>query len=216
MQSELDDPNFKKQVIAALEVKLALARGLEPPVKQFKRLVQWHDEQTAISLLNNCPIGFYVKLCNRNHRALQDQNATYGTPVPTGAPINIPKLLAWFHNFLATHGPKLKAIADSKDRKAALEEQKLEQEVALIRSRMVDLEISIQKKQGNVVPIEEVRHAFSWLAGEIRKFGERLGAKFGSDSQRFLNEFLERVEQDVVEYVPPSIDCESQPGEGAS
>jgi hypothetical protein len=215
MQSELDDPNFKNQVIAALETKLALARGLEPPVKQYKRLVQWHDEQTAISLLNNCPVGFYVKLCNRQHRSLQDQHATYSVPVPTGAPINIPKLLAWFHNFLATHGPKLKAIAEGKDRKAALEERKLESEIAVLNARMVDIEISVSKKQGNVVPVEEVRHAFSWLASEIRKFGERLGAKFGADSQRFLNEFLERVEQDVVEYVPPSIDGESQPGEGA-
>lgn len=201
MESELDQ--HKDRAILALEVKLALLRGDAPPTKDYKKLLEWFDEQTALAVLANCRRGFYVRLSGRQERSLDDQVAMYNLPVVARAPVNIPYVLKWFHDFLAKHGPKLKKLDESRDRKAELEERKLEQEVAIISAKLVDLEMSIAEKQGSAVSIKEVRNAFTWLATELRKFGERLGSKFGADSQRFLNEFLERIEGDVVEYIPP-------------
>lgn len=197
-----DEEESKAKAILALEVKLALLRGEEPPVKNYGRLLDMYDEQIALGVLKSCRKTFYTKISKRQNRSLEDQAATYDLPIPAGERVNVPSVLTWFHDWLATNGPKLKKMADAKDRKAALEEQKLEQEVALIRSKMVDMEISIQKKLGTAVPIEEVRSALTWLSTEWRKFGERLGSKFGADSQRFLNEFLERIEEEVVDFVP--------------
>lgn len=200
MESELHE--HKERAIQALEVKLALMRGLPPPIQNYKVLLAWFDEQTAIDVLNNCRRGFYSKLTLRQSRSLDDQVATYNVPIPGGAPISIPRVLQWFHDWLAKNGPKLKTIADARDRRAILEERKLEQEVKMIGAKMIDIEISIATKQGTAVAIKEVRTAFTWLSSEWRKFGERLGSKFGADSQRFLNEFLERIERDVDEYIP--------------
>lgn len=202
-----------QRAIRALEVKLALAKGLESPEKNYKELVAWYDQQSLIELLRAMPRGFYAKVSSRQARSLDDQVATYGLPLPSGSPVNVPRVLDWFHNFLSKHGPKLKQIAESKDRIGELTEKKMQTEIATLESKLVSLQIDIEKKQGSAVPISEVQYAFSWLAGEWRKFGERLGKKFGADSQRFLNEFLERIERDAVNYLPGDSIAEDQPGE---
>lgn len=200
MLSEI--PSHKEKAIRALEVKLALARGLEPPIANYKQLVAWYDQQSAIEMLNAMPRSFYCKLSARNSQTITNHAESFDLPISPGSMINLPRVLQWFHGYLTEWGPKVRAKRLNQDRISELAEIKIEAEIQQINTKLVSLELDNEKKKGTAVPIAEVQHAFKWLSSEWRKFGERLGKKFGPDAQRILNEFLERLEIDAKSYLP--------------
>lgn len=197
-------PSHPEKAIQALEVKLALAKGEEPAVRNHKQLIAWYDQQAAIELLNAMPRSFYCKMSARQTTVLTNQADTFGMPITPGSMVNVPRMLQWFHSFVSEWGPKIRANKLEKDRISELAEKKIEAEIEAINTKLIALQLDNEKKRGTAVPIAEVRQAFAWLSGEWRKFGERLGKKFGPDSQRLLNEFLERVESDAKNHIPGS------------
>lgn len=193
--SEIDAPENQEKVIAALEVKLALARGHEPKIKNYGRLLSWYDQQSAWKVMEACPKAFYCKLSARQTKLIDDHAAAFGLPITSGS-VNLPRVIQWFHTYLAKWGPQIAKKRLSEDRLSELAERKMEAELEQINKKLISLSIDIQRKEGTAVAIEEVRAAFAWLSSEWRKFGERLGKRFGADAQRLLNEFLERIESD--------------------
>jgi len=200
MLSEL--PNNPEKAIRALEVKLALAKGQEPPEKNYERLVSWYDQQSSIELLNHMPRSFYCKLAARQTQVITSQADTFGIPINTGSSVNVFRVVQWFHSYVSEWGPKIRANRLEKDKLSELAEKKIEAEIEAINTKLIALQLDNEKKRGTAVPIAEVRTAFTWLSTEWRKFGERLGKKFGPDAQRLLNEFLERLEVDAKSQVP--------------
>lgn len=214
MLSEI--PSHPQKAIQALEVKLALAKGEKPALKHYQQLVAWYDQQSAIELLNAMPRSFYCKLSARQTQVITNQADTFGLPISPGSMINVPRVLQWFHSYVSEWGPKVRANKLERDRVSELAEKKIEAEIEAINTKLIAMQLDVEKKRGSAVPIAEVRQAFAWLAGEWRKFGERLGKKFGADSQRLLNDFLERLEIDAKNHVPGGDmdDADHQPGEG--
>lgn len=202
MLSEI--PSHPEKAIQALEIKLALAKGEEPKEKQYKKLLAWYDQQAAIELLNAMPRGFYCKLAARQNQVITNQSDTFGLPISLNSTVNVPRVLQWFHSYVSEWGPKIRSQKIAQDRVSELAEKKLEADIAAVNTKLQSLQIDIEKKRGAAVPIVEVKSAFTWLAGEWRKFGERLGKKFGPDAQRLLNEFLEQLDDDAKNYVPGS------------
>lgn len=201
MLSEL--PNNREKAIQALEVKLAIARGdVEPDDKRFKTLIAWYDQQIAIEVMSHMPRGLYSKLSGRQHQVITNQSDQYGIPITTGNAVNLFKVLQFFHSFIQEWGPKIRANRLEKDRLSELAEKKIEAEIEAVNNKVVALQLDIEKKRGTAVPIAEVRASFTWLSTEWRKFGERLGKKYGAPAQRFLNDFLERLEQDAKNHMP--------------
>jgi len=200
MLSEL--PNNPEKAIRSLEVKLALAKGQEPPEKNYERLVSWYDQQSSIELLNHMPRSFYCKLAARQTQVITSQADTFGIPINTGSSVNVFRVVQWFHSYVSEWGPKIRANRLEKDKLSELAEKKIEAEIEAINTKLIALQLDNEKKRGTAVPIAEVRTAFTWLSTEWRKFGERLGKKFGPDAQRLLNEFLERLEVDAKSQVP--------------
>ncbi len=196
MLSELDDPQRKDKVIAALEVKLALAKGEQPKLKSYQSLLNWYDCQLAIKVMNAVPRTLYCKLSARQTKLIDDHSAAFGIPISSGSEINLFKVIQWFHSFVQKWGPKLTEKKLAEDRKEELANRKLELELRHLDRKMVAFEIEIRKREGTAVPIEEVKKAFDWLSAEWRKFGERMGKRYGPDAQRQLNEFLSRLEND--------------------
>lgn len=200
MLSEI--PSHPEKAIRALEAKLALAKGLKPAEPEYKRLVEWYDHQTAIGLMSTMPRALYCKLSARQTTVITNQSDTFGIPISTGTTVDLFRVVQWFHNFVSEWGPKIRSGKIERDRLGELAEKKLEAEIEAINLKLVAIQLDTDKKRGAAVPVAEVRTAFTWLSTEWRKFGERLGKKFGPDSQRFLNEFLERLEVDAKNHMP--------------
>lgn len=200
MLSEL--PNQPEKVILALEIKLALAKGEKPSQPDYKRIVEWYDHQLAIGLMSKLPRKIYCKLSARQNTVITNQSDTFGIPISTGSTVDLFRVIQFFHNYLSDWGPKIRSGKIEKDRLSELAEKKLEAEIEAINMKLVALQLDTNKKRGEAVPITEVRQIFTWLSTEWRKFGERLGKKFGPDSQRLLNEFLERLEADSKNHMP--------------
>lgn len=200
MLSEI--PSHPEKAIRALEVKLALAKGEKPTEVDYKRLVEWYDHQLAIGLMSQMPRKIYCKLSARQTSVITNQADTFGVPISTGTTVDLFRVVQWFHNYVSEWGPKIRSGKLDKDRLSELAEKKIEAEIEAINMKLVALQLDTDKKRGAAVPIAEVRAAFTWLSTEWRKFGERLGKKFGPDSQRVLNEFLERLEVDARNHMP--------------
>lgn len=194
MLSEI--PSQPEKVIQALEAKLALAKG-EKPKDESKRLVEWYDHQIAIGLMSQMPRKLYCKLSARQTAVITNQADTFGIPIIQGTTVDLFRVVQWFHNFVSEWGPKIRSGKIERDRLSEFAEKKIEAEIEAINTKLIAMKLDNEKKRGAAVPITEVRTSFTWLSVEWRKFGERLGKKFGPDSQRFLNEFLERLEADA-------------------
>jgi len=199
MLSEI--PSHPEKAILALEIKLALAKGEKPAIPDYKRIVEWYDHQLAIGLMSKLPRKIYAKLSARQYTVITNQADSFGIPISTGSTVDMFRVVQWFHNYISEWGPKIRSGKIEKDRLSELSEKKIEAEIKALNMKMVSLELDTKKKQGAAVPVSEVRDSFTWLSTEWRKFGERLGKKFGSDSQVFLNQFLERLEVDAKNHM---------------
>lgn len=200
MLSEI--PSHPERAILALEIKLALAKGEKPAIADYKQLVEWYDHQLAIGIMSRMPRKLYQKLSARQNAVITNQSDTFGIPISTGTTVDLFRVVQWFHNFVSEWGPKIRSGKIERDRLSELAEKKIEAEIEVINNKLTALQLDNEKKRGAAVPVGEVRSAFTWLSVEWRKFGERLGKKFGPDSQRFLNEFLERLEADAKNHMP--------------
>lgn len=209
MLSEI--PHNPEKEILALEIKLALAKGEKPSQQDYKRIVNWYDEQLAIGIMSQMPRKIYCKLSARQTAVITNQADTFGIPITTGTTVDLFRVVQWFHNFVSEWGPKIRSGKIEKDRLSELAEKKIEAEIQAIDTKLVALQLDIEKKRGLAIPVGEVHTALTWLSTEWRKFGERLGKKFGGDSQRFLNQFLERLEADLKNHVPHGVNQVEDP-----
>lgn len=189
------------RAILALECKLAIAKGQRPPIEGHKKLVDWYDQQIAVSVMSQMPRTLYSKLSARQSQVINSQADAFGIPISANSNVDLFRVIQWLHNFVGEWGPKIRSGKMERDRLSELAEKKIEAEIEVINNKLTALQLDNEKKRGAAVPITEVRTAFTWLSTEWRKFGERLGKKFGPDSQRFLNEFLERLEVDSKNHV---------------
>lgn len=204
MQSEL--AAFPDRVIEALEVKLAIARGQSALSEKHKPLLKWYEKQCAVEYMNAVPRGVYNHMAGRNYKAIEDQVSTVGIPIRAGSDVNLFEVVGWFHTFVGKWGNKIRTGKLEQDRASELSAKKLESEIEKINMQMEAMRIDLDKKRGDSVPIVEIKKSLSWLSNEWRKFGERLGKRFGAESQRMLNDFLEDIEKESVENFPESVD----------
>lgn len=140
-----------------------------------------------------CPRTKYAQSVGKAIKSLNDQHKTYGLPAPPGKDVDVEAVLRWFHSFLAEWGPKIKRKQLLEEEKATRSERKEELEIKQLEMKMKGLAADLERKTGNTIPLEELRKLFSWHESEMRRLGERLGKRFGAESQTMFNATLTRM-----------------------
>lgn len=154
---------------------------------------KWYTQELVRETLSSCPRGFFAQLAGKQIKSLTDQHATYGIPTPSGQNIDGLAVLAWLYTFLAEWGPKIKRKKAFEEEKATRSERKEELEIKQLEMKMKGLAADLERKTGNAIPLEELRKLFSWHESEMRRLGERLGKRFGAESQTMFNATLTRM-----------------------
>lgn len=180
-----------KRKVAALKAKIALLEDREPS-GAWKRDVEWYDQKSFQDYAEKIPRTAYGMLAGKQLKLLQDQAEKYGLPVEAGEPVNLGMVLRWFHQFLADHGPRITA-------RSQIEEAKEQLELEALQAKVRNLQAEFERKSGSSISAEEMDRVFSWWESEMRKLGERLGKRFGRESQEMFNETLDRMQKNLVE-----------------
>jgi hypothetical protein len=68
-----------------------------------------------------------------------------------------------------------------------------------MQAQIMKIDNDVESRQAETISIAEVRKVLSWLAGELRKLGERLGKRFGPEAQIAMNESLIRIESSLAD-----------------
>lgn len=180
-----------KRSIAALEAKIALLKG-EEPRGTWRRDVEWYDQQAFRQYAAAIPRTTYATMAAKQLKLLQDQAEKYGMPVEAGESVNLELVLRWFHQYVADNGPRIAARSEIAEQKEKLELEQLEAKINNLRAEF-------ERKAGTSISADEMDRIFAWWEGEIRKLGERLGKRFGRESQELLNATLDRMQKSLVE-----------------
>jgi hypothetical protein len=175
-----------------------LLRGGNLTTEQ-KQAAREHDQQIIESFLHACPRTKYAAISGKQLKTLNENHSLYGLPVAAGEDIDIVEVIQWFHDYLSTWGSKIKKhqLMDEESQAAEREREKLE--LRRISAQINKIENDVERRQAETISIAEVRKVLSWLAGELRKLGERLGKRFGPEAQIAMNESLIRIESSLAD-----------------
>lgn len=105
----------------------------------------------------------YLECAGRQSRTVIDQGKRHDLPyTTTGKSIDLRKQIRWVHDFLARHGQALNSKSSIEDDAFAEADTQLKRDIALegLRQRRLaneEREINIQKKRGELVPVEPVQ-----------------------------------------------------------
>lgn len=199
-EKEKEVSQEKEQLIFALEAKILLARGKSVTPEQRDAAKQY-DRDLIDGYLHNCPRGQYEQISGKQLKLLNDAAGTYGLPVGSGSDVDIVEVIRWFHSWLVEWGPRIKKNQLINEESAANEKEKEKLELRRMAAQIAKLELEVARRQSDNIPIEAVRKPLSWLAGELRKLGERLGKRFGPEAQVAMNEALARIEASLADEV---------------
>jgi uncharacterized protein (DUF2267 family) len=183
----------KQQQIFALTAKIELLRGQVVTPEQ-KQAAREYDRQLIDAYLHAIPRTQYMAISGKQIKSLNDIATTYGAPMAAGDDVDLVLVIRWFHEWLSTWGPRIKKqqMADEATLESDREREKLE--LRRMQAQIAKIESDVERRRSETISIEEIRKILSWLAGELRKLGERLGKRFGADAQIAMNEALARIE----------------------
>lgn len=164
--------------------------GQEPNTREVRALQKFEsaqDEADLERLARAVPKKTYVTWSgNRKHQVLDDQADRYGIPL-RGPVVNIPDVLKWLHDFLASN--KYRFIDDDPDIAGA-------SSPALERCRQLkaeQLQIELDKMRGTVVDVSVVRDCLGQLATQLRAASDRAENLFGLDGRELLTQVIDAV-----------------------
>lgn len=189
-----------EQKIMALKAKIMLLRGNAVTTEQ-KQAAREYDQQIIDGFLHACPRTQYSALCGKQLKTLNENHSLYGLPVGSGEDVDIVKVIRWFHEYLSTWGSKVKKNQLLDEESTAAEKEREKLELRRMQAQILKIESEVERRRSESISIEEVRKALAWLAGELRKLGERLGKRFGPDAQIAMNESLARIETTLADEV---------------
>lgn len=183
--------------VAALTAKLKQAKGGDLTKSEIS-LVRKYDEIVAESnredAFLNLPKGIYCKLSGRQQKVVDEQAVRYGLAID-GSKIDLYQVLKKFHDILAEWGPTINELQGAE---GSLRTEKLRREIELLERRSKSIELDIKNKQDEFIDRNTLRVRMEWLANKLRTVSERLGKRFGAESQVLLNHALSQIEEELA------------------
>jgi hypothetical protein len=183
--------------VAALTAKLKHAKG-ESISKAEEKLIRVYDEllhdEIRDGILLNLPKGIYCKLSGRANKVIDEQASRYGLAID-GAKIDLHQVMRRFHDILAEWGPTIKELEGEN---GEMRKEKMRLDISIQKKKDMLLDLELKSKSEEYIQRDLLRTRLTWLATKLRRAGERLGARFGSDAQRLLNDAIVEIEEEVA------------------
>lgn len=196
------DPDAQRK-IRALRGKIALLEGKEvSQVGSSLVDVEWYDKQEFMRILQAVPRTLYTQIASRPFAQIDLQAKQFELPAKPREPVNMVELCRWFHDYLAKWGKENKKASTREGKSAAIAAKREAMELQQLELKLKNLEADFIKKSGNAISSAEVDQLFSWYESELRKLGERLGKRFGAESQELFNNTLDRISRHLSDLLP--------------
>lgn len=196
------DPDAQRK-IRALRGKIAMLEGKEAKdVGSSLVDVEWYEKQEFIRILQSVPRTLYTQISDRQFAQIDLQAKQFDLPITPREPVNLLELVRWFHDYLAKWGKLNKSQSTRDGKSAAIAAKREAMELQQLELKLKNLEADFIKKSGNAISSAEVDQLFSWYESELRKLGERLGKRFGAESQELFNNTLDRISRHLTDLLP--------------
>lgn len=192
------------------EGKTPTAREL----RALKRIEATRDQALRDHHYASITKGDWSRWSGRQHKTLNEQAERYGLPIGE-ATINLPDVVKWLHDFLATHAHALATAGEEDDGPTdpELRAAKLDN----IRERTRLSRIEADRKEGVLLPRDQVHQVYAAIAGVLRQASETLQKRFGTEAYEILADALSTADEHIEEIVggegEPAAE-ETPPGEG--
>jgi hypothetical protein len=199
--SEQLDRELVRAAVAKRAAGKPLSRQERSALKKFEADKERADRQRYYRTV---PKKDYVALSGRLHKQLADCIGRYGVPLE-GETVDLYRVLRWFHDFLAEHGPLVRRtagidpeLAPGEGDSPALEKLREEK---FRQARLERLEMERQ-----LLPRATIHDGLTRLAARLRSCGEQLQRQHGSDALDVLNEALEDFQREVEALLAAPVD----------
>lgn len=170
----------------------------------LRRVEKARDAELAEKHYGAVPKKLWVTWSGRQYKLLAEVAARYGAPL-SGRTISMPEFVAWFHDWIATNGPKLPAAGEKQV--AAIE--KVREEQAKIRK------LERLRLEGELVAVAEIRRGMDAFAMHIQRAGkimEKRPDMTGLEAARELRRGLENARREFTACLPADDGISAQPG----
>ncbi len=101
------------------------------------------DKTRIAKVLRTVPKGLYCEMAGRQHKLIDDCVRRYNLPA-AGETVDLFEVITFLHNLLAKKGHRL---ADD-DEIAALEKQKVQQQVEKLRNESLRMQLTLERERG--------------------------------------------------------------------
>lgn len=190
-----DDARQRELLQAAIRKRQAGQKLNRDEQRALDRAGRERDEQLRHEHYRTVPKKMWSLWSGRQHKVLAEQAITYGLPID-GPTIDLPRVVRWLHEMLATNGRKLLAGDAAEDIYSGGDASS----PALERLREVQYEIKRRELavlDGELVHRERTRKVWGQVATILRHVGETLERQFGSDALDLLSDGLADAERAV-------------------
>lgn len=183
---------------AALEKQ---AQGVTPSRNELRALERQQKvarEKVVADYIAAVPKGDWRKWSGRQHKILDEQAERYGLPIG-GATIDLPAAVKAFHDLLAANKHRL-AASDDDDAAASLDPDIKAARLAFIREGTRQRKIDADRKEGMVIPRDQVHATYGIIASAIRAAGDslqRAGELTGEEAYEILQAALTTAEDQI-------------------
>jgi hypothetical protein len=191
---------------------LKLLQGMKLSTKEevaYKRVEKLQEKARRDEVLSALPIGEYCRYAGRRINVVRAQGEQYGLPL-SEAKVNVPAVIAAFHDFLRDNwtklktggrpGPRPQQGGDFDDELFGEGAEDGDGDLWLARcrekkSKLLDLEL--QQKEGSLIPRDETMQLLSRSAGMLRQLEEELDRRFGPDAADLAKAAREGLEREI-------------------
>lgn len=147
------------------------------------------DEQ-----LRRIPKGVYCRLSGRQQKVVDDFGHRYQIAI-TGPTVDLFHVIEALHSRVSELARAAKPTLDGDT--AALEREKLKQEIINLERKAEISRITISERRHELVPRADVKHRLQWLSEQLRALGARLHRVGGDEAQAALNDFLRSMAEEL-------------------
>lgn len=163
---------------------LPLNRYDRAAIKRYEKKL---EESLRWKYYQSIPQKHWRAMAGKQVNQVVEQATRYGLPFGDVV-VDLPKVVAAFHAFLAKNAYKLAATEDGGS-SPALEEFR--------RERAIMARLDRQQREGQLLPRDQVREGMLRIAATIRAAGEILARQYGNEAREIIVEAITDAESEI-------------------
>jgi len=171
--------------------------GKEPNAKELaalRRIEKAREEAQRWAFYHTIPQKHWREMGGGwQTKMLQEQADRYGIPF-SGPIIDLPAVVLALRKFLATNAHRLAAETDDMMVSANGKETAAMRRYREAKANMIELDLA--ERQGQLVPLDQMHARLTRICSGLRRAGEVLQRRFGTEAWDILNDALDEAERE--------------------